>query len=168
MKIVLEKCKFIIKIVKYLNLNTLRINFRYFDFFEAIKLPIFLAPNVKILKLSGSVLINKPIYPGMIRIGYGNVGIFDKDYQRTLLYIEGVIEFDEGVKIGHGSRISSAKGSLIRFGKNFTITAHSSIISRFKITFGNDCLLSWDILIMDSDFHFIKNTAGIPINEDKK
>lgn len=30
--------------------------------------------------------------------------------------------------------------------------------------FGSDCLLSWDILIMDTDFHPIKNDSGEILN----
>ena len=58
----------------------------------------------------------------------------------------------------------------LHFGDNFDVTGSSSIICSKNITFGNDSLLSWDILIMDSDFHPILNrnkdrvNSPLPIN----
>lgn len=40
-------------------------------------------------------------------------------------------------------------------GDNFTISSNSEIICKTRIEIGNDCLLSWHILIMDSDMHKI-------------
>ena len=44
-------------------------------------------------------------------------------------------------------------------GNIYEIQAHK------KITFGTNCLLSWDILIMDTDFHYITNPKGEIINK---
>jgi len=35
----------------------------------------------------------------------------------------------------------------------FNVTGNTTIICSKNISFGNDCLLSWDILIMDDDKH---------------
>lgn len=43
-------------------------------------------------------------------------------------------------------------GELI-FGENFGISAESHIVCSKKIQFGNDVLISWQCLIMDTDFH---------------
>jgi acetyltransferase-like isoleucine patch superfamily enzyme len=47
------------------------------------------------------------------------------------------------------------------------MTAESTIVCEHQISFGNDCLLSWDILIMDTDEHPIINQDGIRTNPDK-
>ena len=52
-------------------------------------------------------------------------------------------------------------------GANFTITAETAIIAFFRVEFGDDCLLSWNILIIDIDFHKIKNEFGKILNNPK-
>ena len=44
------------------------------------------------------------------------------------------------------------------------MSGNSSIICQKDISFGNDCLLSWDILVMDSDFHKILNRQDETVN----
>jgi acetyltransferase-like isoleucine patch superfamily enzyme len=68
--------------------------------------------------------------------------------------------------IGHGSKISVA-GSL-ELGAGFGINAESSIVCRKRIVFGRDCLLSWDVLIMDTDFHRINSAQGEQVNADRE
>ena len=55
--------------------------------------------------------------------------------------------------MNQGSRI--ANSGVLSFGDRFSISANSSIICTDKITFGDDVLISWDSLIMDTDFHSI-------------
>ena len=78
--------------------------------------------------------------------------------------VGGTLVINGGVSIGRGSRISIGKGAVLELGTNFTVTGTSSIICQKEITFGNDCLLSWDILIMDTDFHRIMNENNEIIN----
>lgn len=147
--------------------KTIYFNFKYFNFKQAMKLPILMSYNTVLLSTKGKITINRPIKTAMIRIGFGNVGIFDKSKSRTILNIYGEIIFNGRADIGHGSRISiNAVGKLI-LGDNFKISAESSIICREKITFGDNCLLSWDILIMDTDFHKITHN-GKYTNKNKK
>ncbi|MDY3914869.1 MAG: DapH/DapD/GlmU-related protein, partial [Phocaeicola sp.] len=44
---------------------------------------------------------------------------------------------------------------------------NSEIICQKEIIFGDHCLLSWDILMMDTDFHQILDENGQIINEPK-
>lgn len=65
---------------------------------------------------------------------------------------------------GGGSRIANM-GNLA-FGSNTSITANTSIICKKNIVIGDNCLFSWDILVMDTDFHSIKDTEGNILNPD--
>ena len=47
------------------------------------------------------------------------------------------------------------------------ITGRTSIICSKEISFGDSCLLSWDILIMDTDFHSIIDKGGKMLNPNK-
>ena len=136
---------------------------------QAIKLPVLLSSNVYLKKMEGKVTINAPLKSGMIKIGYGDVGIFDEKRSRTIWQVRGEVIFNGIADIGHGAKLSvyHPDAKLI-LGNNFQITAESSIVAVKEIEFGKDCFLSWDILIMDSDLHDIKNESGRIINKPKK
>ena len=145
-----------------INLKTIYFNFRYLPFRQAMKVPIMVSRKVYLLHAGGQIKFDCPIQTGMIQIGYGNVGIFDKKVSRSIWEVSGTVIFKGSANIGHGSKISVG-GTLI-LGDGFMITAESSIVASNKIEFGNDCLLSWDTLIMDADFHKIQDKSDNILN----
>lgn len=157
-----------IKIILKLNINTLIFNFKYFKFKDALKLPVLISRNVILKKLQGSVVINAKIEYGLINIGFGEVGIFDKKRSKTIWELSGNVIFNGIANIGHGSKISVGLNGIIQFGSNFRITAESSIVSHKKIVFGDNCLLSWNVLIMDTDFHLIRDVNCHIQNEPRE
>jgi len=52
-------------------------------------------------------------------------------------------------------------------GDGFNITAESTVVCAQSITFGNNCLISWDTLVMDTDEHPIYDMNQVRINDDK-
>jgi len=46
------------------------------------------------------------------------------------------------------------------------VTAESAIRCGKHISFGDDCLLSWEVLIIDQDFHSIATTDQVRTNPD--
>ena len=153
----------------FFNFKTIYFNFKYLPFKQAIKLPILISKYTYLKKCSGTIEIkNSKIYTGMIRIGKVGVGIFDEKKSRNIWQVGGKVIFEGKCVIGQGSRLSVGHNATITFGNNFTITAESSIICHKNIKFGNDCLLSWDILIMDTDSHKIKNKDNDVINSPKE
>lgn len=148
--------------------KTLYFNFKYFNFKKAIKFPVIVSHRVWLSSVRGKVFINSPrVVTGMIRIGFGEVGIFDQHKSRSIWQVSGKVSFNGKCSIGHGSKISIADTGFVSFGENFIITAESSIICYKNITFGSNTLISWDTLIMDTDFHHIKNFNGEIINVNK-
>ena len=146
-------------------LKTLYVNFYYFPFKIAIRFPVFIYKNVNINKIGGGkIIINTPIKSGILTIGRRNIGTLDHEYVRSIWEVRGEIILDGKVELGSGCRISVASGAVLRLGNNFSMTGNSSIICQKEISFGNDCLLSWEILIMDSDFHKIFNMQNEIIN----
>lgn len=53
-------------------------------------------------------------------------------------------------------------------GDDFKISAESAIICTNKIQFGKNCLISWDDLIMDTDFHTITDKDKHVLNPSKE
>lgn len=158
------------RILKYLNFKTIYFNFKYFKIKEAILFPVFVSANTYLRKMKGRIEFPKEkLEPGMIRIGFGDVGIFDQKKSRTIWEVNGHVVFNGTAKIGHGSKIVVGEFGHLVFGERFTISAESSIICFYEIEFGNDCLLSWDILVMDTDFHEIYSLlSNNQINKNKK
>lgn len=104
------------------------------------------------------------IKPGMIQIGYEGAGIIDKKYERTIVEVgsEGKLIFNGNCFIGSGSRIC-VNGNL-EFGSDVNVTGRSDFICYKNIKIGDEVLVSWDCLFMDTDFHKIYSNGKI-VNE---
>lgn len=153
------------KILRLLGLpKTLLFNFWYLPLRDALKLPFALSHRVWLMELSGRVVISGEVRPGMIEIGFGEVGIFDQHRSRTIWQVSGAVEFKGPAHIGHGSKISVA--GRLGLGKNFKITAESSVVAAKEVVIGDDVLLSWDALVLDTDFHQLLDSEGKRINQD--
>lgn len=150
----------IFKLLISINWISIYINFKYLPFKQAIRFPILFFGPVSIHSLKGQVILPERLWPGMVRVGEGKVGIFEKRL-KSVLDINGTLTFKGETRIGHGCGISVGENSLLEFGEMFKITAKSSIISTGgkKIVFGTGCLLSWDVLIMNTDFHPIYTSS---------
>jgi acetyltransferase-like isoleucine patch superfamily enzyme len=133
-------------------IKTFRFNFKYFPMRIAIQVPVFVSKKTKLSKLKGKVnIVSEKLTIGMIQLGLGYVPVFDKRYSRTVWNNSGLVIFKGNAILGHGSKIGC--GGILTFGYNFTISAESIIICDNEVTFGNNVLLSWQIQIMDTDFH---------------
>lgn len=148
-------------------IKTIIFNFVYFKFNQALKFPVLMSSNFRLKSLSGKVNIPENSPFGLIKLGFGDVSIFDRKSSKGIWENNGIINFKGRTNIGHGSKISVDKSGCLTFGQNFNITAESSIVCYNNISFGNNCLLSWDILIMDTDFHKIYNQDKSLINPNK-
>ena len=148
--------------------KTVYFNFKYLPFQQAIHFPIILSRKVYLNEVKGKIIIKGKISTGMIKIGYRGVEIFDHQKSRAIWQVSGAVIFNGRARIGHGSKISVGKEGTLIFGDNFTVTAESTIIASTKtIEFGSNCLLSWDVLMMDTDFHDIKDKNNVIINNSE-
>lgn len=145
--------------------KTLRFNLHYFPLKTALKLPVFVSHRTFLRELHGKIVLPEKVDTAMIKIGFGDVGHYDRKRSRSIWQVSGTVIFEGKASIGHGSKLS-VRGNLT-FGSDFNMTAESTIVCAHKISFGNDCLLSWDILIMDTDEHPIFNQDGTRTNPDK-
>lgn len=136
-------------------LKSLYFNLKYFPLKTALKLPVVIHKYTFLRCCQGKVILPNRIYPGMIRIGARGLGVEDYKYRRTVWFNKGNVTFDGSAYVGSGSRLSVDESAHLHLGNNFVITGASTIICNKYISIGNDCLLSWDVLLMDSDFHNI-------------
>lgn len=156
----------ILRIIRNLNFKTLRFNFKYFELKDAIRFPVFVK-QTQFKKLEGKVIIDAPIRPGMIRIGYGYVGHFDRSL-KSIWEVNGNVTFKGSALLKFGSKIVVGAEGNLQLGEKFRISPQSSIICFKKISFGNTCRLSWEVQVLDTDFHKIKTLEGECINPPKE
>lgn len=148
--------------------KTLRFNFKYFPLSQALLLPVVVCHRVYLESLHGTVRIPAGCRFGMISLGFGEVGIFDRQRVRSVWHVEGEVVFQGRTGLGHGTRISVDSGAVLTFGERFLIAAESAIVCRKAITFGNDVLVSWDVQVMDTDWHCIIDDGGAVLNRDSE
>ena len=153
-----------IKFFKRVNLKSLYFNLKYLPLKDAIKFPFLISKNVFFLETNGTIKIDATIKTGMIQIGYGEVGIFDMERSRSIWQVSGKVTFKGNANIGHGTKISVGENAHLELGDKFTVTAESEIVAQKNIKFGDNVLISWDCLIMDTDFHKIYDRSGEVIN----
>ena len=114
---------------------------------------------------SGLIIVNGG---GRLEIGFGNIGIYDKRFSRSILELSGKIIINGKVSFGHGARISVANGAILNLEDGFCNTAEARIICQDHISIGKNVVLGWETLIMDTDFHSVINLANGTILEYHK
>ena len=135
--------------------KTIWFNFHYLPWRQAVKLPIFLY-RAKILRAKGSITISGDISTGMIRLGeptvslYPNGGVICENHG-------GRCSFAGKCVIGNASAISIGKQGSLIFGVGFTVSAALKLASYYCVEFGDNVRVGWDAIIMDTDFHRMKN-----------
>jgi len=130
---------------------------------HCFKLPIFIRYNVVLKSLKGCVLFDGCIPKfGMFQFGFNNINVLDKKYQRSILEIDGLIRLKGKCFFGHGARL--CVGGELSIGSNFLNNAGMTLICFKKIKIGADVLVSWDTMVMDTDFHNSINLLSKKIN----
>lgn len=149
--------------------KSMYVSLRLFPLTQAVRLPILVRYNTKIVSLNGLITVNRGgVKTGMMQIGFGHVNIFDKRHERSMLELNGTISLSGTTCFGAGSRISVSRGAVLSLGDKFVNTAKCTIVCADKLTIGNNVLVSWDTLIMDTDWHETININTMHINEKSR
>ena len=152
------------KVLERANFKTIYYNFKVFPFVQAIKFPLLISRNTRILSLPRKAIhLETKARLGLIQIGFNNVGTIDSTRDKSVIQIEkgGILEISDKTYFGSGANISiGSVGKIVCMG-NFCTTARSSFICHEKIIFGKNTVISWDCIFMDSDFHKIKENGSV-------
>jgi len=148
------------RLIKINWIKSLYFNFHYLPIKQAVKLPIILF-KPKLLKCKGVVMIESDtIKTGMIQLGeylvslYPNKGIVWENHG-------GKIIFNGNCIVGNSSAISIGDQGYGFFGNNFRATAGLKLTIHHSIQFGENVLIAWDVIIMDTSFHRLKDSNGV-------
>jgi len=157
-----------LKLFGRINLKTIRFNLKYFPFRVAVKLPVLVSNNVFLYKMNGRVVINGPITTGLIQIGYGKVGITDFKRSRAIWEVDGEVIFNGRAFIMTGCKINVMQNAQLIIGDDFNMSVECTIVAQKKIQIGNSSGISWQSLVMDTDFHHIYDENGVEFNQPKE
>lgn len=148
-------------------LNTIYYNFRIFPFKDALKLPLFIGGTTKIKGIrKGCICIKGKIQRGMLSIGrsFGSYGCYRG--------ITSILDFGpQGMLIVNGrtaicTEFKISINGTLNIGENFDANNGLNCICKYSITFGKNCLLGWDVTVIDSDGHQIY-IDGVQSSEKK-
>ena len=143
-------------------IKTVYYNFKYLPFGQAKYMPMIVAKGV-IIRGKGKIFLEwDPASSPNIYLG-GKALKWMPEPRKipTIFYIEGELHIKAGFYFGSGGGMEIERGATLTFDRNFNATAKCTIICRNNISFGQDVLVSWDTLIMDSDQHTIFNINSI-------
>lgn len=140
-----------------LNLRSVILNFRLFPIRQAIKLPLLVSCKTKLTVDRGGVVLEGDITPGMIQYGFSYVGTIDAGNVPSSLMIAqgGKLVVRGRVYFGAGCKISIGKDACIDFAGKASFSGKTELLCHKGLFFGDDVLVSWDCLFMDTDFHKI-------------
>ena len=146
------------KINKLLSiLKSIYLNFKVFNYKTAIKLPILVSYNTKLIGIKrNSITVDNSIGFGGIRIGFGGIDVVQGS-KTSLLRIDsggkiifsGTAQFSEGISIRIGSN------GILNIDNNFAANKKCSLLCDGNMKIGNDVFLGQKVNIRDSDGHVI-------------
>ena len=153
------------KISLFLGLpKSLFVNMKLLPFYQAIKLPILVSHKIRCVSLKGRFEISGGVRTGMVTVGLTGAGSLL--HKPCVLEVNGKVICDGPVSIGGGCELCCGRNGSIILGRNISFTGDCHIVSRKRVAIGNDCMISWGTLVMDTDSHRIYQD-GIQINPDQ-
>jgi acetyltransferase-like isoleucine patch superfamily enzyme len=91
---------------------------------------------------------------GFVQVGMDDIG-FMMPSDKTYLNIQGGLSLQGKVNIGRGTRLNVGPGGLCLISESY-INARCLIVSMHSIVIGSGSLVSWDVMIIDDNFHQIQ------------
>lgn len=133
---------------------------------SAIKFPLLIYRNTSVKCGKDNLRIVGDLSTGMIKFGIPLTHFVDSN-EKTLIISQGIIEFRGRCDIGSGSKIGVSKSGCLKFGSDFNVTGRLRICCEHDIKINDGCMFSWDVSLMDTDYHPVKNIEGEIINKPR-
>lgn len=135
--------------------KTIVFNLRTFPFKTAIKCPVIIGYNVKVLKTKkGIIEFENPVSMGMVKFGIGGSKGVVANKHGELCLEDGKVVFAGKAKFDEGSSFR-LNGNLY-VGNNFSAGKNTFISCSADDSYiGTDVLLGWNVAMRDSDGHTV-------------
>lgn len=117
----------------------------YFPFVVTSRFKVYSDSSAKVFFEPGSYL----------RLGYGSGGVaaFDHTGINVELYESSIIKLNGASLIGYGSSICIYSNASLEIGDDTYMAGNAVIKCAKRIKIGSSCAISWNVTIIDSDFH---------------
>ncbi|ASS77240.1 hypothetical protein CIG75_15205 [Tumebacillus algifaecis] len=108
---------------------------------------------------TATVTVREQLIVGRLDTQIGQNG--QEGIDRNVIQVgeQGVLEIDGKVRFGPGVRVLVGPNAKLKIGDRSYITANSKLIVKSEVEIGTDCAISWDVQLMDTDFHRIAEGA---------
>lgn len=134
------------------------INFKCLPFRQAIHFPIIVTRNTKFYNLSGNIQIDSPVKFALVRIGYNGEDTLVWKNERALVKLEGLWIVKGDIHLGVGTVVRVEKNAVLTTFEGIRINFRNKIICYKAISLGRYFNSSWEVQIIDSDMHFLKDS----------
>jgi acetyltransferase-like isoleucine patch superfamily enzyme len=140
--------------------KTLRV-LRQTDVPKKSPLPLFVHHSTRFQKHpTARFSVKKMFWVGRFETQIGQNGQEGRDPCVLQLAEHSQLIIDGNVKIGPGVRLILGPKAKLTIGDFTRITANTRIFVKQEVEIGKYCMISWDVQIMDSDFHKILDPDG--------
>lgn len=150
----------LIYVLPNLNLfKTVYVNFKLLPFSQARRLPIFIYHNVKLLGLSGKVILNCEPKRGMFQFGrsleYIKVGNGKGQFTiRGTLIINGYNNV-----MGKSVKLIITKDGTLEIGSNSHWGTNVKVLVTNRVCLGKFFRMSYESQLLDTNFHFVLDVS---------
>ena len=144
--------------------KTVYFNLHYFNIKKAIKLPIFISYKVRLKKLGKKGSIICPDKFMSVKFGFSDGSFSMGSGKKSTFYHEdgATISFAGKSVFCNPFYLTINNNGKLYFGKNFKSNTNFVLSCAKEISFAEDCLIGWNVTIIDGDGHTIYN-----LNENK-
>lgn len=156
-------------LIRFLNiinfLRSLYFNFRYLPFKQAINMPVWITTNFRVHGLKrGQLILCQSNRKSVVFGCWGSPGL--QQMKGELLFSKGSRLILRGhTVVSQGSVFRMDSGASIDLGGDFYCNKNCFLRASRNITFGNDCLLGWNVQINTSDGHVILHDGQQRLSE---
>lgn len=137
----------------------------------AMPLPVFTHWKTRwSVARTAKLIVRDRLVVGRMETQIGQNGQEGLDSNVIQIGAGGSLEIDGSVTLGPGVRVLVGPNARLKIGDRSYITANSKLIVKSDVEIGARCAISWDVQLMDTDFHHIaqyaQNTKKIKIGND--
>ena len=154
---IFKKARLVFKYILKLSLwNTLRINFRFLPYRQALKLPIFIFKHSELhIGKNAQLHFVCPLQTGMVKLGACDIRWLPKGSRNYFSFDGRIIINGTNVKVGYNSKIILAQNATIWFGGENFINHDNQLLVHCKLSLAFGTSIGWNCQLCDTAFHYI-------------
>ncbi len=144
-------------------------NFRWLPWGQALKLPVWIAPNVRVKSMWRGGIVLADARFNSCHIGFHCADAVDCYGVHTIVCVKpgGRWLVESGLHVGRGAIVNVNSEGVLRTGRNFAVSGTTGIVCSKSVSIGDDVQFSWNSLVMDSDAHRVYDVDGKWVNEPR-